>query len=82
LKPAWANSSQDPISKNTHHKKRAGGVAQGVGRVQAPVLQKKKKKSQVYREVQELVPTHVPAGSQLCLMTREMLGSLVSVNCT
>jgi hypothetical protein len=26
-----ANSSQDPISKNTHHKNRAGGVAQSVG---------------------------------------------------
>jgi hypothetical protein len=31
LKPAWANSLQDPISKNTQHKKGAGGVAQGVG---------------------------------------------------
>jgi hypothetical protein len=30
-KPAWANSSQEPISKKIHHKKRAGGVAQGVG---------------------------------------------------
>jgi hypothetical protein len=30
-KPAPANSLQDPISKKTHHKKRAGGVAQGVG---------------------------------------------------
>jgi hypothetical protein len=29
-KPAWANSSQDPISKNPSQK-RAGGVAQGVG---------------------------------------------------
>jgi hypothetical protein len=29
----WANSSQDPISKKKkiHHKKRAGGMAQGVG---------------------------------------------------
>jgi hypothetical protein len=33
LKPTWANSSQDPISKKTHHKKRAGGVAQGIGSV-------------------------------------------------
>jgi hypothetical protein len=31
LKPAQANSSGDPISKKTLHKKRAGGVAQGVG---------------------------------------------------
>jgi hypothetical protein len=30
LKPAWANSSQDPISKKTHHKKGVGGMAQGV----------------------------------------------------
>jgi hypothetical protein len=29
-RPAWANSSPDPILKKTHHKKRAGGVAQGV----------------------------------------------------
>jgi hypothetical protein len=29
-KPALTNSSQDPISKKIHHKKRAG-VAQGVG---------------------------------------------------
>jgi hypothetical protein len=30
LKPAWANSSQDPISKNPSQK-RTGGVPQGVG---------------------------------------------------
>jgi hypothetical protein len=29
--------------------KRAGGVAQGVGRVQAPALQKKKKKKELLR---------------------------------
>jgi hypothetical protein len=29
-KPAWANSSQDPISKKLYTK-RAGGVAQGEG---------------------------------------------------
>jgi hypothetical protein len=29
-KPAQANSSQDPILKKTHHKKRASGVAQGI----------------------------------------------------
>jgi hypothetical protein len=33
LKPAWANSLQDPISKTPSytHKKRSGGVAQDVG---------------------------------------------------
>jgi hypothetical protein len=31
LKPAQANSSCDPHLKKTLHKKRAGGVAQGVG---------------------------------------------------
>jgi hypothetical protein len=28
-KPAWANSSVRPYLEKTHHKKRAGGVAQG-----------------------------------------------------
>jgi hypothetical protein len=36
-KPAWANSSRDPISK------RAGGVAQGVGLKFKPQYHKKKK---------------------------------------
>jgi hypothetical protein len=27
----WANSSRDPISKKTHHKEKAGGVAQDGG---------------------------------------------------
>jgi hypothetical protein len=31
LKPVQANSSQDPISKKPITKKRAGGVAEGVG---------------------------------------------------
>jgi hypothetical protein len=33
FKASQASSSQDPISKKekTHHKKQAGGVAQGVG---------------------------------------------------
>jgi hypothetical protein len=31
LKPARANSSQDPISKTPVTKKGAGGVAQGIG---------------------------------------------------
>jgi hypothetical protein len=44
LKLAWANSLQDAISKETHHNKRAVGVAQRcVTWFQAPVLQKKKK---------------------------------------
>jgi hypothetical protein len=30
LKPLWANSLQDPISKEKKLQKRAGGVAQGV----------------------------------------------------
>jgi hypothetical protein len=30
-KPTQVNSSQDPISKKIHHKKRAGGVAQDLG---------------------------------------------------
>jgi hypothetical protein len=42
LKPAGANSLQDPISKNPPQK-RIGGVAQGAGQVQIPVPQKKKK---------------------------------------
>jgi hypothetical protein len=42
-KPAWANSSRDPISKNPSQK-RAGGVAQGV--VQTPASQKKKKEEE------------------------------------
>jgi hypothetical protein len=29
-KPAQANSSQDPISKKTHHKERVDGVTQSV----------------------------------------------------
>jgi hypothetical protein len=43
-KPDWANSSWDPILKKIHHKNRAGGVAQGVGWVQALVLQTTTKK--------------------------------------
>jgi hypothetical protein len=30
-KPAWANSSRDPILKKPFTKKRAGGVTQGEG---------------------------------------------------
>jgi hypothetical protein len=44
LRPAQANSSREPISKNPSQKKKAGGVAQGVDPVQAPIPQKKKKK--------------------------------------
>jgi hypothetical protein len=42
-KPAQANRSRD-LSQNTHHKKRAGGVAQGVGPEFKPQYHKKKKK--------------------------------------
>jgi hypothetical protein len=38
-KPYWANSLQDPISKNPSQNNRAGGVAQ------APVPEKKKQKT-------------------------------------
>jgi hypothetical protein len=46
LKPAPANSSRDPISKKKkkNHKKRAGGVAQGVDPEFKPQHQKKKRK--------------------------------------
>jgi hypothetical protein len=49
LKPAWANSSRDPVSKK--YKKRAGGVAQGIipefkpqALSSSPCITKKKKK--------------------------------------
>jgi hypothetical protein len=43
LKPAWANSSRDPISKKPiTKKKRAGGVAQGAGPEFKPQHLKKK----------------------------------------
>jgi hypothetical protein len=38
-----ANSSQDPISKKSQHKKRAGGAAQGVGPEFKPQYCKKKR---------------------------------------
>jgi hypothetical protein len=41
----WANSSRDAISKNTHYKNRAGGVAQGVGPEFKPQYVKKQKPS-------------------------------------
>jgi hypothetical protein len=44
LKPAWANSLQDPILKKTLHKNRDGGVAQGEGPEFKPQHCKKKKK--------------------------------------
>jgi hypothetical protein len=43
-KPAQANSSRDPTLKKTHHKNRAGGVAQVVGPEFNPQYHKKKKK--------------------------------------
>jgi hypothetical protein len=50
LKPARANSSRDPISKQTHERKRAGGVAQGVGPEFKPQYCQKKKKIMYQRE--------------------------------
>jgi hypothetical protein len=44
LKPAQANSLQDPISENPIIKKLAGGVAQGEGPEFKPQYCKKKKK--------------------------------------
>jgi hypothetical protein len=44
LKPAWANTSRDPILKNPSQK-RASGVAQGIGPPEfKPQYCKKKKK--------------------------------------
>jgi hypothetical protein len=43
-KTAYTNNSQDPILKKTHHKKRAGGVAQGIGLEFKPQYSQKKKK--------------------------------------
>jgi hypothetical protein len=45
-KAAGANSLRDPTSKKIHHKKRAGGVAQGIGPEFKPQYQKKKGKKQ------------------------------------
>jgi hypothetical protein len=42
-KAAQTNSSRDPISKKTQHKKRAGGLAQGEGPEFKSQLKKKKK---------------------------------------
>jgi hypothetical protein len=44
LKPAAANSLQDPSSKNQLHKKRTNGVAQDTGPESKPQYHKKKKK--------------------------------------
>jgi hypothetical protein len=45
-KPVWAESLQDPILEKQKQKtitqKRAGRTAQGVGRVQTPLLEKNK----------------------------------------
>jgi hypothetical protein len=43
-KPTWANSSRDPISKKPNTKKRAGGVAEGVGPEFCTLSTGKKKK--------------------------------------
>jgi hypothetical protein len=47
-KPAWANSSRDPILKKPSQK-RAGGVAQGVDPEFKPQHHKKKKKKNLSR---------------------------------
>jgi hypothetical protein len=49
-KPAPANNSRDPILKKNHHKKRAGGVAQGEGTEFKPQdrIKKKKKRKNLY----------------------------------
>jgi hypothetical protein len=43
LKPAWANSSRDPVLKKNPSQKRAGGVAQSIGPEFKPQYHKKKK---------------------------------------
>jgi hypothetical protein len=47
LKPAWENSLQEPILKKTQHKKRSGGVAQGVDPEFQLQYHKKKKKNSI-----------------------------------
>jgi hypothetical protein len=44
LKPTRANNSRDPVLKKTYHKKRTGGVAQGVDLEFKSQHHKKKKK--------------------------------------
>jgi hypothetical protein len=49
LKPVWANSSQDPVSKKntiTRKNKRTVGVAEGEGPEFKPQYHKKKKKKE------------------------------------
>jgi hypothetical protein len=48
LKPAQVNSSQAP-SQKTSHRKRAGGVAQGVGPEFKPQYCKKRKKTRLLK---------------------------------
>jgi hypothetical protein len=48
LKPAQANSSRDPISKNKKSQKRFGGGAQGVGLEFKPQYCQKKNKKKSY----------------------------------
>jgi hypothetical protein len=59
LKPAWANSLQDPISKKPFKKK---GWCSGPRRrpsVQAPVLQKRKKKKKEKEQNLHTYHTHI-----------------------
>jgi hypothetical protein len=46
-KPAWGNSSQDPISKNPITKNWGGGVAQGESPELKPQYHKKRKMAEV-----------------------------------
>jgi hypothetical protein len=56
-KPAWANSSWDPILKQPITKqKRAGGVAQGVGPEFKPSTTKKKKRSKSQKTMSYVIP--------------------------
>jgi hypothetical protein len=48
LRPAWANSSRDPVSKKPITKKRAGGVPQGVNPELKPHYCKKKKEKNYF----------------------------------
>jgi hypothetical protein len=45
LKPAWANNSQDSISKNPIKKNWAGGMAQSEGLSSSPQTAKRKKRN-------------------------------------
>jgi hypothetical protein len=52
-----ANSLRDSISKKTHHRNRAGGVAQGEGPEFKSQYSKKKKKKNIYIYI--YIHTHI-----------------------